>query len=264
MNDKLLTASQIKRYVKGLVSKVVLRCDFFTPEMHRTIFRGKNLGNVLTAKQKSAIKDGTFDDLWLGDYWVINSVNWRIADIDYWLNCGDAPFTKHHLVITPDTNLGDNKQMNAINTTEGGYAASLMRENNMDDAKAMCTGAFGANIISHREYLVNAVANGRPSGGGWFDSTIELPNECMIYGHPHFAPSCDGTTISHIYTIDKTQLALFSVAPKFITTRQNYWLRDVVSEELFSFVHYDGRTDFYYASNSNIGIRPVFAIGVPD
>lgn len=264
MNDKLLTFSQIKRYVKGLVSQVVLRGDFFTPEMHRTIFRGKNLGNVLTAKQKTAIKDGTFDDLWLGDYWVINGITWRIVDIDYWWNCGNIAFVKHHIVVMPDTNLGDNKQMNTTNTTEGGYVGSLMRISNMNDAKAKCTAAFGVNILSHREYLVNAVANGRPSGGGWLDSTIELPNECMIYGHPHFTPVSDGTTVPTIYTIDKTQLALFAVAPKFITTRQNYWLRDVVSAAYFASVYIYGNASFDAASGSYVGVRPVFPVGVPD
>lgn len=264
MNGKLLTVSQIKRYVKGLVSQVVLRGDFFTPEMHRTIFRGKNLGNVLTAKQKTAIQNGTFDDLWLGDYWVINGITWRIVDINYWLNCGDTPFTKNHIVVMPDDNLGENKRMNTTNTTSGGYIGSLMRVSNMNDAKTMCTAAFGANILSHREYLVNAVGNGRPSGGVWLDSTIELPNECMIYGHPHFAPACDGTTTPYIYTVDKTQLSLFAVAPKFITTRHDYWLRDVVSAANFAGVLFNGNTYEYYASYSTVGVRPVFPVGVPD
>lgn len=244
------------------VEAMIKNAAYLSPEMHRMIFRGKNLGTSLTAAQKTAIQNGTFTDLWLGDYWVIGGVNWRIVDFDYWWNCGDTSFTKHHLVIMPDTNLGSTKQMNATNTTEGGYVGSLMKTTNMDDAKAKCTAAFGANILSHREYLVNAVANGRPSGGAWLDSTIELPNECMIYGHPFFTPACDGTTAPVLYTIDKTQLALFDVAPKFITTRQNYWLRDVVSAVYFAIVTYDGRTHCYYASNYDIGVRPVFPVGV--
>lgn len=231
-------------------------------EMHRMIFRGKNLGTALTAAQKAAIQNGTFDDLWLGDYWVINGVNWRIVDMDYWWNCGNTAFTKHHLVIMPDTNLGANKQMNTTNTTEGGYVGSLMYTTNMADAKAMCTGAFGANILSHREYLVNAVANGKPSAGAWMDSSIELPNECMIYGHPHFTPACDGTTVPTLYTIDKTQLALFAAVPKFIVTRQNYWLRDIVSSACFAGVYYDGTANAYNASVTSVGVRPVFPVGV--
>ncbi len=55
-----------------------------SPEAHSRIFRGKNLGTSVTAAQKAAIQDGTFKDLFLGDYWVIGGVNWRIVDMDYW------------------------------------------------------------------------------------------------------------------------------------------------------------------------------------
>lgn len=40
MDGKILTFEQIKRYVKSAVAGAVLKGDFFTPEMHRTIFRG--------------------------------------------------------------------------------------------------------------------------------------------------------------------------------------------------------------------------------
>ena len=80
-----------------------------------------------------------------------------------------------------------------------------------------------------------AVANGRPSGGAWFDSSIELPNEPMMYGHLHFSPTSDGSTVPSIYTISKTQLALFMVCPRFIVNRSyTQWLRDVVSSASFA------------------------------
>lgn len=262
---KTITASTLAKKLVPLIGQDAffeMLDAYSTPEMHRTIFRGKNLGTALTDAQKTAIQNGTFTGLWLGDYWVINSVNWRIVDINYWYKCGDTSFTKPHLVIMPDTNLGSNKQMNETNTTEGGYVGSLMYTTNMDDAKTLCTNAFGDNILTHREYLVNAVTNGKPSAGAWMDSTIELPNECMIYGHPHFAPTCDGSTVPTLYTIDKTQLALFAVVPKFITTRQNYWLRDVVSSAGFAHVTYNGRTSYTDASNTNLEVRPVFPVGV--
>lgn len=249
------------KYMKASETMFAMLDAFAAPELHRMIFRGKNLGTALTTEQKANIQNGTFKGLWLGDYWVINGVNWRIVDMDYWWNCGDTAFTKHHLVIMPDVNLGANKQMNTTNTTEGGYVGSLMYTSNMNDTKTLCTGAFGANILSHREYLVNAVANGKPSAGAWMDSTIELPNECMIYGHPHFTPACDGTTVPALYTIDKTQLALFAVVPKFIVTRQNYWLRDVVSSVYFARVGNGGRVTCNRASATGIGVRPVFPVG---
>lgn len=235
--------------------------DGFAPvELRRVLFRGKNLGTALTAVQKAAIKDGSFKGMFLGDYWSIGGRIWRIVDMDYWYNCGDTAFTSHHLVIMPDKALY-NAQMNTTNVTTGGYVGSAMYKSNLANAKTIVNAAFQGSVLTHREYLCNAVANGRPSGGAWFDSSIELPNEPMMYGHPHFSPTSDGSTVPSIYTISKTQLALFMVCPRFIVNRSyNQWLRDVVSSAFFAIVDYLGITNFYYASNSG-GVRPVFPVG---
>ena len=235
--------------------------DGFAPvELRRVLFRGKNLGTALTAVQKAAIKDGSFKGMFLGDYWSIGGRIWRIVDMDYWYNCGDTAFTSHHLVIMPDEALY-NAQMNTTNVTTGGYVGSAMYKSNLANAKTIVNAAFQGSVLTHREYLCNAVANGRPSGGAWFDSSIELPNEPMMYGHPHFSPTSDGSTIPSIYTISKTQLALFMVCPRFIVNRSyNQWLRDVVSSAYFAFVDAAGCVDCNNASNSN-GVRPVFPVG---
>lgn len=235
--------------------------DGFAPvELRRVLFRGKNLGTALTAVQKAAIKDGSFKGMFLGDYWSIGGRIWRIVDMDYWYNCGDTAFTSHHLVIMPDEALY-NAQMNTTNVTTGGYVGSEMYKSNLANAKTIVNAAFQGSVLTHREYLCNAVANGRPSGGAWFDSSIELPNESMMYGHPHFSPTSDGSTVPAIYTISKTQLALFMVCPRFIVNRAyNQWLRDVVSSAYFAYVNGDGNANFNNASNS-YGVRPVFPVG---
>ena len=235
--------------------------DGFAPvELRRVLFRGKNLGTALTAVQKAAIKDGSFKGMFLGDYWSIGGRIWRIVDMDYWYNCGDTAFTSHHLVIMPDEALY-NAQMNTTNVTTGGYVGSAMYKSNLANAKTIVNAAFQGSVLTHREYLCNAVANGRPSGGAWFDSSIELPNEPMMYGHPHFSPTSDGSTVPNIYTISKTQLALFMVCPRFIVNRSyNQWLRDVVSSASFASVGNHGNTGCTNASNS-LGVRPVFPVG---
>lgn len=235
--------------------------DGFAPvELRRVLFRGKNLGTALTAVQKAAIKDGSFKGMFLGDYWSIGGRIWRIVDMDYWYNCGDTAFTSHHLVIMPDEALY-NAQMNTTNVTTGGYVGSAMYKSNLANAKTIVNAAFQGSVLTHREYLCNAVANGRPSGGAWFDSSIELPNEPMMYGHPHFSPTSDGSTVPSIYTIGKTQLALFMVCPRFIVNRSyNQWLRDVVSSADFAHVASDGITACNNASDSD-GVRPVFPVG---
>lgn len=229
-------------------------------EQRRKIFRGKNLGTALTSAQKSAIKDGTFKGFFVGDYWSIGDRNWRIVDINYWINCGDTSTSTNHLVIMPDQILYS-AQMNETNITTGGYTGSLMYTANLENAKTLVNAAFGsAYILNHREYLTNAVTDGYPSGGAWFDSTVELPNEIMMYGSYIFTPAGDGSFVPNRYTVNKSQLALMQIHPKFINPhRQTQWLRDVVSSAGFANVGSRGNTYYYYASNS-LGVRPVFGL----
>ena len=78
-------------------------------EMHRNIFREKSLGESITAEQLAAIRDGSFKDLYIGDYWEINGVKYRIADVNYWKNVGypeSEKVQKPHILIVSDSVLG--------------------------------------------------------------------------------------------------------------------------------------------------------------
>lgn len=227
--------------------------------MHNGIYRGKYLGNALTTEQKAAITSGTFEDLYIGDYWTIGGVNYRIAAFDYWLHCGDTECTKHHVVIVPDTNLY-NAKMNDSDVTTGAYVGSTMYTTNLAAAKTTINNAFGsANILNHRTYLKNAVTNGYESAGAWYDSTVELMTEQNVYGGKVFGNVQCGTNVPSSYTIDKSQFPLFALDPSRITNRAHWWLRDVVSGATFAYVHSYGYCTYNTASNSR-GVRPAFAI----
>ena len=225
---------------------------------HNAIYRGKNLGTSLTDAQSKAIKAGTFDDLYIGDYWVINGVTWRIAGFDYWYRCGDTECTTHHVVIVPDSNLY-NAKMNDTNITTGAYVGSLMYTSNLATAKTTISNAFGDHVLSHRIYLNNAVTNGYPSGGAWVSSTVDLMCEEMVYGSGIFHPVSTGSTVPVNHRVEKSQLPLFRLEPSRITNRGAYWLRDVVSATDFANVSNTGNATYNNASNS-YGVRPAFSI----
>lgn len=227
--------------------------------MHRNIFRGKNLGERITDAQLAAIRNESFDDLFVGDYWVINSVVWRIVDINYWLHCGDVDFATPHLAIMPDTSLYS-AAMNETNTTAGGYAGSVMRITNLNDAKSIAADAFGDAILSRRELLSDTVTNGRPTICSWYDSTVELPNEIMMYGSCIHSAMGNGNVYAMNSTTSKTQLALFKMKPEFISNRQYFWLRDIVTDTLFACTNDYGNAHRQLASTSH-GVRPIFAVG---
>lgn len=225
---------------------------------HNSIYRGKNLGTSVTAAQWAAIADGSFTDLYIGDYWVIGGVNWRIAAFDYYLNNGDTSCTTHHVVIVPDTYLY-NAAMNSTNTTTGGYVGSAMYTANLEQAKTIIKGAFSGHVLKHRIYLTNAVANGRASGGAWYDSEVDLMCEQMVYGSGIFSPVSDGIDVPTNYRVEKSQLPLFQHEPSRICDRNNWWLRDVITASAFAFVAETGRADYTDPSYA-ISVRPSFSI----
>ena len=228
------------------------------PGFHNSIYRGENLGTEVTQDQWDAISAGTFDDLFIGDYWTINGTVYRIAAFDYWLHSGDTECTTHHVVIVPDSSLY-NAQMNTSNITTGGYISSAMYTANLTQAKTSIKGDFNAtHILSHREYLTNAVTSGRASAGAWVDSDIELMNESMVYGK-HFEPVSDGSNVPCAYTVDTSQLPLFALEHSRICNRAHWWLRDVVSATHFAQVTFDGLCLFTDASIA-LGVRPAFGI----
>ena len=224
---------------------------------HNCIYRGKNLGTSVTAEQYAAISSGKFTDLYIGDYWVINGVTYRIAAFDYYYNCGDTNFTKHHAVIVPDTSLYK-AQMNTSNVTTGGYTGSAMYKSNLAQAKTTIKAAFGStHVLTKRELLTNAVNGNTPSGWAWFDSDVALMNEVQAYGSVAWGAH-DGN--GYNVASGDGQFPLFMFDRTKLHNREDYWLRDVASATYFSLVGSGGYATGNSASLS-LGVRPAFCIG---
>jgi len=241
---------------------------------HNSIYRGKFLGGVVTPEQRAEIQSGKFNDLYIGDFWIINGITWRIAAFDYYFGCGDTEanlLRSHHVTIVPDTTVGANQQMNGTNVTTGAYVGSAMRGNagaaiaagHLNAVRTIINAAFPGMVLRHRNYLNNAVTTGRVSGGLWADSDIELMNETMVYGCKQFAPGEDGTNLVLDHVISKSQLPLFQYRHDLIRAQNtpwiSYWLRDVVTASFFALVYFDGSATYGTASAS-LGVRPAFSI----
>lgn len=264
VHESLLDGMTSDEYWKRLdefCSKAVYPYGRAPGLLRRKIFRGANIGTSFTDKHKESIRNYTFDNMFIGDYFTINGHTWRIWDFIYWLGKGDTSCTTPHILVGPDSNLYSHA-MNDTHTTEGGYRNSKMVSGGgLVQAKEMLDADFGsAHILIHRELLTNAVSNGRPSSGEWIDSDIILMNEFMVYGHSVFLPTSDGTTIPYNYTIDTDQLAIFQLWPEYQNfARSWYWLRDVVSAANFARVGGTGYADCRGAADSG-GVRPVCGI----
>ena len=264
---KITFANFRAKAVEGTEAKIAPLL-FNNAGAHNAIYRGKSLGSTVTTAQYAAIKAGTFDDLYIGDYWTIGGVNYRIAAFDYYLNSGDTNCTTHHVVIVPDTCLYNAQMHNtssggwesgAANTTAGGYVGSDMYKSNLEQAKTTIKSAFSGHVLKHRIYLTNAVANGRASGGAWCDSEVDLMCEQMVYGSGIFSPVSDGSNVPANYRVEKSQLPLFQHGPSGICNRATGWLRDVITASGFADVGGYGDAACGDASHSR-GVRPAFCI----
>lgn len=226
------------------------------PEMHRNIFRGQSLGSSVTAAQLAAINAGTFDDLYVGDYWTIPvtiggetvSVNWRIVDIDYYYKRGEAyQQNAHHLVIMPDM---------AIDTvTPNSADYSSVRSTILTTSKTIVTSAFPNMVIPYSEDF------GDGSTIFAADSEVEVPDAISIVGNLLMRLS---TTTTGTHTFSSTQFSLFRLAPKFIATSSDYLTRDrsQITNSDYAVIEANKGRLGVGAANSAHGIRPYFLIGV--
>lgn len=255
--DGVVDESSVKFTFDDLITHA-LRTFAYGAGFHNSIYRGKSLGSSVTTAQWNAISLGSFTDLFIGDYWTIDGVNWRIAAFDYYYNTGDIKCTTHHIVIVPETNLYAAK-MNATATTAGAYVGSSMYTSGLNTAKTTINNAFGeAHILSHRQYLKNAATNGYEVGGSWYDSTVELMNERNVYGSSIYENVARGANSAVFRTIDKSQYPLFAFNPSLIPAG-GFWLRDVATSMSFSICYSSSLATEGDALNSS-GVRPAFSI----
>ena len=242
-------------------------------EAHNATWGGRDITAAFNAGTVSAnIANGSFKDIFPGDYitkqvtisGTAYTVNWVIADCDYWINKGDNPaVTAHHVVIVPQAPIF-NATMNATNTTEGGYMGSRMFRETIPACATGIVNAFGAShILTFRDWLIsgmtaNQISSGLPNmtGGAqwgaspWVSVQCDLMTEKMVLGAPvNSASALDEWCATR-------QFSAFRLSEKTINyNRQNYWLRNIVSSAVFAFVYGIGIASPDNASSS-FGVRP--------
>lgn len=252
--DKLQTNDKT---ILGAINELNDIVGYDHAAVHNAIYRGKNLGTQFTAEMSANIKNGSFKDMYCGDYLVINGTTYRFMDFDYLYKIGDTSLDAHHILVVPDAPMY-NHVMNDTNTTEGGYVSSKMYTSGLDQALAKIKADFGeAHIVTYRNLLVNAVSNGISSGWDWYSRQIDLMNEEMVYGTRAWSQASQngfdtGTS--------KSQLAAFKHNHSLISScRLWYWLREVRSSTGFCAVGGGGNADHNSASISG-RVRPCFLI----
>lgn len=258
LQDSATAKSKVEDLLNAIVPK--------NASARNSVYRNKNLGSSVTEEQFAAIAAGTFDNLFLGDHWVIDGVTWVIAGFNYWNNTGyPKRLNKNHVVVVPGSNIVSGKLNNAGSTSDGYTGTDFYTGNNSNtakaDADAIIKAAFGADhILTHREYLVSAVTDGLPSTMTWADSTFELMTEEMVFGNSIAVAAKTGSTNPPDQSgVCNGQLPLFAIDHQRIGNGGIYWLRNIVSSTRFVLVDQGGNRQLVTADTSR-GIRP--AVGI--
>ena len=264
--------------------------------LRRSTYRGKDITDYFKGTKKfndkdlyKQISDGTFDDIYVGDYIVsehqdseVKNIIWLIADLDNYWNQGDEALKQHHATIIPSSQL-TLASMNSENTSEGGYAGSEMFKSILGtieekDGVKTATGVlgdyiypdFGDHIIKYKTPLADKIDtdrtnnyglnNGASSGWHWFPRYLDLMSEVNVYGTTVWSSS--GYDIG----IDNRQYAIFQLRPELInqtlnSNRFSYWLKAVVSSKSFArVISYGSADEVWEGASASLGVRPRFLI----
>lgn len=254
------TASDNSAAAAASSAEKVAALNYSSAAAHNAIFRGKYLGDHVTNEQWAAIKAGTFDDLYIGDYWTIGGVDYVIAAFNYYLNtCWSPTVTANHVTIVPRKNMYTHV-MNDTNVTTGAYVGSKMYSSGLNSAKTTIANAFGsAHILTIRQLFQNGVTDNYETSQEWYDASVWLMSEFNVYGALVWKNAYAGTNWRCNYTIDNSQYPVFAYDKTMIHTHEDYWLRDVAYSGAFAFVRGNGDCDDGSASDA-FGVRPAFNI----
>ena len=256
-------------------------------EAHNAMWGGRDITAAFNNGTVSAnIANGTVRDIFPGDYITKQvtiprvladdgttvlfaggtyTVNWVIADCDYWWHKGDQNngMETHHVVIVPQAPIF-NARMNSTNTTEGGYKGLEMCKKIIPACATGIVNAFGSDhILTFRDAISNNVDTSHISSGipqwtgtpGWWGEWVSaqcnLMSEKMVYG----APICSAGAMDN--AIATRQMSAFRLSEKLINYNRNWWwLRDVVSSAAFALVRGGGHASSHSALDSTAGVRP--------
>lgn len=277
---KLATSSN-----KGLMSKAFAallenpdRITFYANSVtnnagfHNSIYRGKSLGSSLTAAQSAQIQAGTFEDMFIGDYWTINGVKYVIADFDPYYRCGDNISLGHHVAVIPESYMAsaawnidtnDTSKMYVgsdirIVTIQGQESGSTPNADSTSGVQGTIISAFGSShVLKYRALYPSSQSSGSATGWAWVDARVELLNEVEVYGTQAWTDNGKGN--GYEIGINKRQLSIFRLRPDFCNIRATGWLRSVHSATGAAFVNSAGDAGIGSASHS-IGVRPLSLI----
>lgn len=223
---------------------------------HNAIYRGKKLGNALTSEMLAGIRDGSFSDLYVGDYIETEDNIYRFMDFDYFLGCcsnaSGGKIEKHHAILVPDKVMSSSAIDNYPEATQP--KDTHMYVNKLPEITQTLKGIFGNDNVAIMDRVITKTVNGESTGWDWVNVGADLLTEVMVMGHSSW-----GQWVGFQTGIMKGQLAGFRYSHPLMCSNEDYWLRDKRSATNYALISFDGYSSSDTGSLQH-GVRPFFVI----
>lgn len=228
------------------------------PSAHNALYRGKNLGTIMTAEQAAEIEAGTFKDLWLGDYWTGDGREYVIAGFDYWLGLRNV--TKHHIAVVPKYSVSGTPMHSSGTMPRGPYYTD-MYQTTLPSYRPQFESVFGNRIIKHPVTFVSEYdEHSDPKDYSSFDIDISVPDPGMVSTSGISVGVRNSVTMARSSGSRLLPIVLFNSAFANTSTDVGYWVNASYGPRSAAFMQRDGSFD---QSDPTIArfLWPIFAVG---
>ena len=256
---------ELKDFYYGMISAmsmVVNGSGDYNVSIRKNVFRGKEIGATITSSQLKEIQRGTFNNMFLGDYWfwtdeeTDEEYTFRIVDFDYFYRAG---LNKHHILIMPDTCVMQSMFYNTNFCKTDFYTKAVSSLNTLFNKWINSANRLAVNM----GYFSECDSEGYVTKYTNVSSVFNIPNQIMTYGNNFVDVNKNLLkTSTGMYTpeLNAKQISLFKVNDMYINPYgQMYALSDRYAGYIVA--SKNSATISLEYQNSNINIRPMIAIG---
>lgn len=228
------------------------------PEAHNMVFRGKALGSSISNLHRQGLSSGSFNDLWLGDYWTRNGVDYVVVGFNYWKNVTGV--TAPHAVVATRTNITNA----AFGSGMSSMASAPIYSSTVPNLENTVKLVFGSNGLLTRpmKFVSGFDGQGYPSATVTRQVTLSLLTPNHIMGARGPVTVLNGITENGMYSDNQAIMPGFAMDPGLRHAPGSTWLHGVTGPNSALCLGDDGVLTASTSAGAR-GVRIIFGIVGP-